>query len=167
MLSRNQVKEFLPTSSLRRIVTLHEEIKKYTNETASASDRSAVASPPPGTRQNPVAQRTLLSSTFTAPLQSSTRAANQLGRGLLSAGDRLRDMIIPDTLATILSNPLVGITGQMRRGGERPEDKAKVEKLRRELEDILAANCPLCESVIVGLDKPFVKEGDRDTSWDL
>ena len=36
-----------------------------------------------------------------------------------------------------------------------------------ELDDLLASTCPLCESVVFGLDKPFVKEGEVDTSWAL
>jgi hypothetical protein len=44
---------------------------------------------------------------------------------------------------------------------------AKAERLRAELEDVLASSCPLCESVVAGLDKPFVKEGELDTSWTL
>jgi vacuolar protein sorting-associated protein 18 len=149
---------------LRRIVALQNEFKG----TQTPVDRSAIALPTPGVRQPPVSQRTLLSSTFTAPLQSSTRAANQLGRGLLTAGDKLRDLILPETLVSIVANPLVGITGPApRRPGERESAKAKAEKARKELEELLAAACPLCESVVVGLDKPFVKEGEADTSWDL
>ena len=29
---------------------------------------------------------------------------------------------------------------------------------------MLAANCPLCESVVAGLDKPFVQAGEVDAS---
>ncbi|EDR15746.1 uncharacterized protein LACBIDRAFT_228107 [Laccaria bicolor S238N-H82] len=47
------------------------------------------------------------------------------------------------------------------------EGGVKAEKLRAELDDLLASTCPLCESVVSGLDKPFVKEGEVDTSWAL
>lgn len=157
------VKEYLPTHALRRILALQSEIGAISDAFRTPVDRNTIAPPVPaiGARQPPVSQRTLLSSTFTAPLQ--------MGRGLLTAGDRLRDLIIPDALATIVTNPLVGITGQVsRRPGERDEKaKVKGEKARKELEDILAAACPLCESVVVGLDKPFVKKDESDTSWDL
>jgi hypothetical protein len=43
----------------------------------------------------------------------------------------------------------------------------KAEKLRAEILDLLTSNCPLCESVIAGLDKPFVKDGEVDTTWTL
>jgi len=54
--------------------------------------------------------------------------------------------------------------GGGRRNGADPE---LAEKLRTELEIALASNCPLCESVVVGLDKPFIESGEVDTSWDL
>lgn len=31
----------------------------------------------------------------------------------------------------------------------------------------MSSSCPLCESVVAGLDKPFVEEGEVDTSWAL
>lgn len=47
------------------------------------------------------------------------------------------------------------------------DSEKKMEKMRRELEDLLVGSCPLCENVVVSLDKPFVKEGEIDTSWAL
>lgn len=109
-------------------------------------------------------QRTLLSSNFN-PLQNGTRA---LGRNILSAGDKLRDLIVPDALAAIVSTPawIPGIGGG-RRSGIEVDGGKKTEKLRAELEDLLASSCPLCESVVVGLDKAFVKEGEIDNNWTL
>jgi vacuolar protein sorting-associated protein 18 len=57
--------------------------------------------------------------------------------------------------------------GGGRRDGVSRDGGPKAEKLRAELDDMLASSCPLCESVIVGLDKPFVKEGEMDTTWAL
>jgi len=87
----------------------------------------------------------------------------------LSAGDKLRDLIVPDALAAAVSAPawMPGMGGGRRNGVEGEGRKAKTEKLRAELEDVLASSCPLCESVVAGLDKPFVKEGEVDTSWTL
>ena len=125
-----------------------------------------------GQGRQPQSQRTLLSSNFTSltnPLQNGTRAANLLGRNILSAGDRLRDLIIPDALAAVVSTPtwIPGIGGGARRGGVESDDGQKVEKLKADLDEVLAGSCPLCESVIVGLDKPFVREGEADTTWAL
>jgi vacuolar protein sorting-associated protein 18 len=122
--------------------------------------------------RQPQTQRTLLSSNFTAPLQNGTRAANALGRNILSAGisagDRIRDLIIPDALAAVVSAPawIPGI-GVGRRTDTDESKGKKTEKLRAELEEVLASSCPLCESVVVGLDKPFVKEGEVDGTWAL
>jgi hypothetical protein len=57
--------------------------------------------------------------------------------------------------------------GGGRKNGTEKDGGKKVEKLRVELDDILASNCPLCESVVAGLDKPFVKDGEVDTTWAL
>lgn len=74
---------------------------------------------------------------------------------------------MPDALVSVVTAPVGWLPGLG--GGRRTvEDKEKKsEKLRRELEDMLAGSCPLCESVVAGLDKPFVKEGEVDTSWSL
>jgi hypothetical protein len=109
------------------------------------------------------------------PLKGSAQAANLLGRSVITAGDRLRDLIVPDALAAIVSTPTwipgIGGGGQGKKGsGGAGVDKdlgQKAEKLRTELEEVLASSCPLCESVVVGLDKPFVKEGEVDASWAL
>ena len=55
--------------------------------------------------------------------------------------------------------------GNGKRNTQDAEKKA--EKLRKELEDMLAGSCPLCENVVASLDKPFVKDGEVDTSWAL
>lgn len=118
------------------------------------------------------AQRTLLSTNFTTladPLVGGARAAGSLGRNILSAGDKLRDLIVPDALATVVSAPvgwIPGIGGGRKAGTQQDRGK-KVERMRAELDDVLASSCPLCESVVAGLDKPFIKEGELDTSWAL
>ena len=108
--------------------------------------------------------RPLISANFeniAQPLNNGVRAANLLGRNIISAGDRLRDLIIPDALAAA-----VWMGGARRAVNDRgPSDNG--ETLRLELENILASSCPLCESVIAGLDRPFVKEGEVDTTWEL
>lgn len=170
-----QTKEFLPATALRRILALQTELMKSTQTTGI--NRSAIANPSnipplPGPARHPTQQRTLLSSNFGIPTANapSLRAANALGRNILSAGDRLRDLIIPDALANLVTAPAGWIPGIGAGGAKREtseKDAEKVERVRRELEDVLAANCPLCESVVAGLDKPFVQPGEEDSSWDL
>ncbi|EPQ60538.1 hypothetical protein GLOTRDRAFT_102290 [Gloeophyllum trabeum ATCC 11539] len=165
-------KEYLPAHALRRILALQNELMKNTQKSV---DRSTITTPTvvsPGGQgpRQPLSQRTLLSANFTNltnPLQNGTRTANAIGRNLLSAGDRLRDLIVPDALASVVSAP-GWIPGM---GGKKTETEKdggkKTEKLRAELDEVLASSCPLCESVVVGLDKPFVKEGEMDSSWEL
>ncbi|KAJ7275181.1 Pep3/Vps18/deep orange family-domain-containing protein [Mycena haematopus] len=133
-------KEYLPQHALRRILALQTELVKG----APAPQLNGSGVQPTGTRA--------------------------IGRNLLSAGDKLRDLIVPDALAAVVSAPgwMPGMGG--RRNGlveDGGKKAAKTERLRAELEDVLASSCPLCESVVSGLDKPFVKEGEMDTSWAL
>ncbi|EKM61206.1 uncharacterized protein PHACADRAFT_247665 [Phanerochaete carnosa HHB-10118-sp] len=150
-------KEYLPAPALRKILALQNELMK------TSSDRLNAPRPPSH-------QRTLLSANFgvPAPPQNGVRPGNSLGKNLLSAGDRLRDLIVPDALVSVVTAPVGWIPGLGGGGRRNAEDKEKnTEKLRRELEDILVGSCPLCESVVAGLDKPFVREGELDTSWAL
>lgn len=131
---------------------------------------SLVISSPTG--RQPTTQRNLLSTNFgpiANPLQNGARAANLLGRSVISAGDRLRDLIIPDALAALVTAPnwLPGMGGGNRPTGNEKIGDKKLESLRAELDEVLSGSCPLCESVVVGLDKPFVKEGEGETSWTL
>ncbi|EIN14075.1 hypothetical protein PUNSTDRAFT_95620 [Punctularia strigosozonata HHB-11173 SS5] len=162
-------KEYLPAHALRRILALQGELVK-----TAQVDRGNITGPTAAVQnahvRQPSTQRTLLSANFgnlANPLQNGTRAANSLGRNILSAGDRLRDLIVPDALVSVVSNPWIGITGSGRRSGKDSSKEEKASKLRAELDDVLASACPLCESVVAGLDKPFVKEGEIDTSWAL
>ncbi|KIK70851.1 hypothetical protein GYMLUDRAFT_32922 [Collybiopsis luxurians FD-317 M1] len=169
-------KEYLPSHSLRRILALQTELMKGTGAPITGANISSAAISNNSTSQTtqatqnrqPHTQRTLLSANFTNPLQNGTRAANLLGRNLLSAGDKIRDLIVPDALAALVSAPtwIPGI-GSGRRIGTDTNEGKKVDKLRAELDDVLASSCPLCESVVVGLDKPFVVEGEVDTTWTL
>lgn len=164
----------MPAHSLRRMLALQTELMKGAGTPISSAIITGPASLPPSAvavqpqgRQNHT-QRTLLSANFTSPLQNGTRAANLLGRNLLSAGDKIRDLIVPDALAALVTAPtwIPGIGGGRRIGNDTDGGK-KVEKLRAELDDLLASSCPLCESVVVGLDKPFITEGEVDTTWTL
>jgi hypothetical protein len=87
----------------------------------------------------------------------------------MSAGDRVRDLIIPDALAAVVSTPnwLPGVGGGKATGNEKTIGEKKLESLRVELDDLLSSSCPQCDSVVEGLDKPFVMDGEVDTSWTL
>jgi hypothetical protein len=67
---------------------------------------------------------------------------------LLAAGDKLRELIVPDVLASAVSvMGLGGNTTGKKKGltAADPRDQNKVEKLRGELDALVAAGCPLCE----------------------
>lgn len=170
-----QAKEYLPAHALRKIILLQTElVKDSVKNSQGPLDRSNATSGPNSQKlpQIQAAQRMLLSANFTNlanPLIDGTRAAGSLGRNILSAGDRLRDLIIPDALASVVSAPVGWIPGigGGRKAGTEKDGGRKMEKLRAELDDVLASSCPLCESVVAGLDRPFVKEGEVDTSWAL
>jgi hypothetical protein len=77
---------------------------------------------------------------------------------------------MPDTLVALITAPVGWIPGIGLGGGRRNEgdlELGKKAELMRELENVLASSCPLCESVVTGLDKPFIEPGEVDTSWDL
>lgn len=159
-----QAKEYLPAASLRRIVTLQTELMK--DNTKSKGKGSAGSTEPP--LRVPVTQRSLLSSNF-GSIVNGAKAANLLSRSVISAGDRLRDLIIPDALAALVSSPnwLPGMGSTKPSGKEKTVGEKKMETIRIELEELLSSNCPLCENVVAGLDKPFVAEGEVDPSWTL
>ena len=116
----------------------------------------------------PGTQRPLISQNLAAQTQNG-RQTNAIGRNLLSAGDRLRDLIMPDALVTVITSPagwIPGIGGTQRNALVESGAGKRLEKLRSELEDTLASACPLCESVIVGLDKSFTT-GEPDTTWEV
>ncbi|KAG8844570.1 hypothetical protein FRB96_002999 [Tulasnella sp. 330] len=159
-------------------------------------DRPQQPSTPPSVtpRTAPQTQRTLLSSTFN-PLDPAgllinpaVRLANSLNpmalqRNILGGAgaglDKLKDLVVPDALASAIGagtdmmgglpgmGMLWGGSGGKKRSGKGEGDTEKAEKIREEVDELLAASCPLCEGVVVGLDKPFVREGEKDRSWQL
>ncbi|KDN42905.1 hypothetical protein RSAG8_06431, partial [Rhizoctonia solani AG-8 WAC10335] len=180
------VKESLSAAQLRRIVALQTELVKLaasqqpnSQPVISAPVASIAASTPQASRASTQAQRTLLSSTFTAGSVngSLTRALNPLtaaatmGGVMVTAGDKLRDLIVPDALVTAVGvwggrgkaiGGSIGINnGHLNEG----EAGSRIEALRVELDNVLAGSCPLCDSVVSGIDRPFIKEGEFDTSW--
>ncbi|KAG8698773.1 hypothetical protein FRC09_007030 [Ceratobasidium sp. 395] len=179
-------KESLSATQLRRIVALQTELVKL----AAASQNTGqpvISAPVPAPVPQPIAprsqptqpQRTLLSSAFNASGAngSLSRAMNPLtaaaamGSVVVTASDKLRDLIVPDALATAVGvwggrgralGDAVGLGDHHHVEGD---TVSRIEVLRAELDKVLAGSCPLCDSVVAGLDKPFVKEGEVDTSW--
>jgi len=157
------VKEYFPPHILRKIIALQTELVRLSGE---SPERSATPQP----------QRTLLSAAF-APNALARAAVDTAGavipsrKTLTAAGDRLRDLIAPAALASTIG--MWGGRGEkIPRGvqsypGDPKDSASKLEKLREELDDLLASSCPLCESVVAGLDKPFIAPGEVDSTWEL
>lgn len=140
---------------------------------------------PPGQPQPIPRQRTLLSAQFgqqgngrpnslystallTNPLLlAAPLAPAAIGRNVFAAANQLKDLIIPDALANTIALPFQPWTGggfgQSKKNGK--EEGRKAEKIREELDELLASSCPLCESVVAGLDRLFVE--DEVDSWQL
>jgi hypothetical protein len=71
-------------------------------------------------------------------------------RKLLAAGDKLRELIIPDVLASAVNTVGGGIGsrgGTSNKGmvAQDSRDQNKVDKLRHEIDEFLATSCVLCE----------------------
>jgi hypothetical protein len=91
---------------------------------------------------------------------------------LLAAGDKLRELIIPDVLAQAVSvvgqgvgvGPVSSQKKTKRDGTGLSEEQTA--RLKGQLDKIVAAVCPLCEGSVVGLDKPFVVDGEG-LDWEV
>ena len=107
---------------------------------------------------------------------------------LFAAGDRLREMIIPDALAqavtTVGSSVVSGVPlpslnlgsvtgrGTGKKGGKKDgfkdkNEEKRLEGLTRELDELVAAVCPLCEGCVLGIDKGFIGEGEDVSDWEV
>ncbi|EJD55563.1 hypothetical protein AURDEDRAFT_179299 [Auricularia subglabra TFB-10046 SS5] len=158
-------KEYMPPATLRKLVSLQAELVKAAPPAAVQAQAQVNGGSQPNTPGGGAApqlrQRTLLSAAFALP---GVPAANSLGRNVLSAaGTGLRELIAPDALVSAISSAWG--RGASEPGGGAPS--VKTEKLREELEALLAAACPLCESVVAGLDRPFVLPEEVDASWQI
>jgi hypothetical protein len=100
-------------------------------------------------------------------LLAAPLAPAAIGRNVFAAANQLKDLIIPDALANTIALPFQPWTGggfgQSKKNGK---EGRKAEKIREELDELLASSCPLCESVVAGLDRPFIGEDEVD-SWQL
>lgn len=96
-----------------------------------------------------------------------------MGNAVFTASDKLRDLIVPDALATAVGvwggrgKAIGGAIGLGSGHASEGETGSRIEALRAELDAVLAGSCPLCDSVVSGLDKPFIKEGEVDASWTI
>lgn len=120
--------------------------------------------------------RTLLSSHFSSGtpkrIENASSATDFLmavpGRKTLAAaGDRLRELIVPDALAQAVSvvGAGVGVGGGSRKKKRGPEEEVRLEVVRKELDELIAAVCPLCEGSVAAIDRPFVRDDEDVSDW--
>jgi hypothetical protein len=86
------------------LINVQNELLKDASKNDLNLIKLPLSSSKPASRQ-PTTQRTLLSTNFGNPLQNGAKAAHLLGRSVISAGDRLRDLIVPDALAALVTAP--------------------------------------------------------------
>lgn len=140
-----------------------------TQRTLLSSQFTAAANDRPGSGGAGNTAASLIANPVTGLLALST-APVYLGRNMFVAADRLKDMIVPDALANAIALPSLpwgGVGGDGKKGKKAGDvEGEKGEKARESLDELLASSCPLCESVVVGLDKPFIEPEEVD-AWQL
>lgn len=121
------------------------------------------------------------------PGSSSAIGAARLAAASVQGLDQVRKLIIPDALVGLIGGelisgakaglksvtPLIGSGGRQSvvGGGSSGQGKDRgvngggvaedLEKLRQELDDLLASRCVFCDLALDALDKPFVAEGEE------
>ncbi len=170
-----QAMEFLPAPALRRILHLQNELVSRSSAPAVRALLSSTFNPAssgtgtPRHGKEPSSQSHAITSGSTATdLLLGVAGRNKL----IAAGDRLRELIIPDALAQAVSAVGAGVTGgvsgkQVRSKKERDREDGRAETAMKELDELVAGVCPLCEGSVVGLDKPFVAEGEDLGDWEV
>ncbi|KIR32632.1 hypothetical protein I352_05059 [Cryptococcus deuterogattii MMRL2647] len=167
--------EYLPSTSLRRILRLQDELVSRSgpsfgrhllssNFTPSGSGTST----PGRGKEHPSRQATAPSNVATDLLLGGIAGRNKL----IAAGDKLRELIIPDALAQAVSIVSVGVgvggTGETKKGGKREKlNDGRVKELRNELDELVASKCPLCEGAVMSLDKPFIALSEDAADWEV
>ena len=168
--------EFLPAASLRRILHLQNELVSSPSEPAGRALLSSTTTPAQsGT--NIARQSKAISNSKSQTITSGSTATDLLlgvtGRNkLIAAGDRLRELIIPDALALAITAVGAGVTGsgggrKVKSRKERDREDGRAEEARKELDELVAGVCPMCEGAVMGLDKPFVAEGEDVGDWEV
>ena len=150
------MKAVLPPTGLRKMVSLQLELLQ------GQSDALKDGLDPKGPSNSKNAQK-LLSAAFTP--EGLVGAAGSFGRGVLSAGDRLREMIVPESLANLAG----GWSGSAARDKRHFSKKqlSVQSRLQEELDEIIASSCPLCDSLVNDLEKEYARLPTDIESWKL
>lgn len=151
-----EVTQNLPTHTLRRVLELQNQIARE----AKDNDEKAAQ---------------ILGSTGTSDSLGLEALGLVSGRKLAQASvqglDQLRKLVIPDALVTVVGGGILGAVGkenrveaakQQSREVDRSGRKTKQERMREELDDLLASSCVYCDTAVSSLDRPFLAENEQE-----
>jgi vacuolar protein sorting-associated protein 18 len=150
------MKSQLQSSGLRKMLALQMQLLKE-----DSSEETGIV---PTSAQN-LNTKKLLTAAFNQEGFSVVGAAGSIGRGVLNAGDRLREMIIPESLANLAG----GWSNSSARDKTRLSKKEILlhSQLQEELDEIIAASCPLCDSLVNNLEKEYINSPGDAEGWRL
>jgi hypothetical protein len=154
-----EVTRHLAPRVLRRILDLQNQISKE-----AGLDGFPIAMLPPEKAETTAAATTEANGAWTDTVGVTT------GRKLAVGGlNELRRLIMPDALVSVIGGGILGARGRDRE--KHPKEtpaaltgskKTRVEKLRQDLDDLLASSCVLCDLAVSSLDRPFVADGEEE-----
>ena len=143
--------QHLPPHTLRRILDLQNQIARA----AKGDD----------VKTQQITGTTAESSTLESlGLVSGKKLAQASVQGL----DQLRKLVLPDALVTVIGGGISGALGvgdtgaAQRRESSTAAQRSREEKMREELDRLLASSCVYCDTAIGSLDRPFVADGEEE-----
>lgn len=153
----SQVTQHLPTHTLRRVLDLQNQIAR------EAKDNDEKAAQILGNTDRGDSSLGLEA----LGLVSGRRLAQASVQGL----DQLRKLVIPDALVTVIGGGIMGAVGrdsrvevakQQSREANGSGRKTKQERMREELDDLLASRCVYCDTAVSSLDRPFLADNEQE-----
>ena len=101
-------------------------------------------------------------------------SGRKLAQASVQGLDQLRKLVIPDALVTVIGGGIMGAVGRdaaatpaqaavgAKREPTNSTTRSKEERMRQELDDLLASSCVYCETAVVSLDRPFLADGEDE-----
>jgi hypothetical protein len=157
-----QVTAFLSSTQLRKVLDLQNQVAQITS--------GAMESGTNGSKNRSSLNLHLTPSLAAFGIKPIPR--NKLTTAGFQSMDQLRKLVIPDALVSVIGGgvseamklalPSSGGDNRWRSDAFVVDQNAKLEKLRTELDQILAASCVFCDRHLASLDQAFVGEGETD-----
>lgn len=95
-------------------------------------------------------------------------SGRKLAQASVQGLDQLRKLVLPDAIVSVIGGGIMSAVGRERTSTEAaaeyvsPTVKAKEEKMREELDRILASSCVYCDTAVASLDRPFLAAGEQE-----